>query len=161
MGTHQVDRPTVGVARHSPRRHTEDRSVNSKRRVKIVATLGPAVASPDRLADLLRAGADMVRINAAHGSAETRAQLIADVRAAADEVGKKVPILFDLRGLKIRTGPLVTDERSDGNGRKPAKGEGSDRERASDEDADWFAPPKGVPFARGSEVEIYPEPVPA
>jgi pyruvate kinase len=80
--------------------------VTLERRVKIVTTLGPAVAGKDKLVDLISAGADMVRINAAHGSEETRVRLIEDVRAAADEVGKPVPILFDLRGLKIRTGPL-------------------------------------------------------
>ena len=77
-----------------------------ERRVKIVATLGPAVASKEKLVELIAAGADMVRINAAHGNEEGRLRLIEDVRAASQEVGKPVPILFDLRGLKIRTGPL-------------------------------------------------------
>lgn len=77
-----------------------------KRRVKIVATLGPAVSEPAMLRELMEAGADVVRINAAHGSPEDRAKLIANVREASLAVGKPVPILFDLRGLKIRTGPL-------------------------------------------------------
>ena len=102
--------------------------MTADRRVKIVTTLGPAVAGKDRLIDLIVAGADMVRVNAAHGSDDERAALISDVRAAADEVGKLVPILFDLRGLKIRTGPLA-----DGT---------------------------PVPFARGSNVTIVPEPEP-
>jgi pyruvate kinase len=38
--------------------------------------------------------------------------LISEVRSAASEIGKQVPILFDLRGLKIRTGPLETDRKS-------------------------------------------------
>lgn len=84
--------------------------MSSERRVKIVTTLGPAVAERERLSALLAAGADMVRINAAHGSPEERARLIDDVRAAAEEQEKKVPILFDLRGLKIRTGPLNGEE---------------------------------------------------
>jgi pyruvate kinase len=134
--------------------------VSAERRVKIVATLGPAVASPERVGDLLRAGADMVRINAAHGTAEARAQLIADVRAAADNVGKKVPILFDLRGLKIRTGPLAAEVSRNRNGRKPG-GDGAGQEQPAGDNDDRFSPPKGVPFARGSEVEIIPEPVPA
>ncbi len=81
--------------------------MTAERRVKIVTTLGPAVAGKEKLVDLIRAGADMVRINAAHGSEEERARLIDDVRSAAHEIGKPVPILFDLRGLKIRTGPLA------------------------------------------------------
>jgi pyruvate kinase len=102
--------------------------VTSERRVKIVTTLGPAVAGKDKLVDLISAGADMVRVNAAHGSEEERARLIEDVRSASQEVGKYVPILFDLRGLKIRTGPL-----SNGS---------------------------PVPFARGSDVRIVPQPEP-
>lgn len=81
------------------------------RHVKIVTTLGPAVAGRDRLRELMVAGADMVRVNAAHGSPEERAKLIDDVRAVSQELGKQVPILFDLRGLKIRTGPLANDEK--------------------------------------------------
>jgi len=79
--------------------------------VKIVTTLGPAVAGRDRLRDLMVAGADMVRINAAHGTPDERTKLIEDVRFVSNEVGKQVPILFDLRGLKIRTGPLSGDEK--------------------------------------------------
>ncbi|MCC6674998.1 MAG: pyruvate kinase [Thermomicrobiales bacterium] len=81
------------------------------RHVKIVTTLGPAVAGRDRLRDLMVAGADMVRINAAHGTPDERTKLIEDVRFVSNEVGKQVPILFDLRGLKIRTGPLSGDEK--------------------------------------------------
>ena len=77
-----------------------------ERRVKIVSTLGPAVSNPDRLRELMEAGVNVVRINAAHGSNEDRAQLIRCVREVAAEVGRRVPILFDLQGLKIRTGPL-------------------------------------------------------
>ncbi len=82
-----------------------------ERRVKIVTTLGPAVIpsaeNPGRLEELMAAGADVVRINAAHGAVEFRARLVRDVRAAAAAVGKRVPILLDLQGLKIRTGPLA------------------------------------------------------
>jgi len=77
-----------------------------QRRVKIVSTLGPAVSDPASLRELMIAGADVVRVNAAHGTEEERAALIANVRQAAASVGKRVPILFDLRGLKIRTGSL-------------------------------------------------------
>jgi pyruvate kinase len=72
--------------------------------------LGPAVEGRERLQELLQAGADVVRINAAHGGAESRARLIDDVRWAADQAGRFVPILFDLKGLKIRTGPLKGEE---------------------------------------------------
>lgn len=102
--------------------------MGADRRVKIVATLGPAVAGKERLRELLVAGADMVRINAAHGNPDDRARTIDDVRTVAGELGVMAPILFDLKGLKIRTGPLEGEE--------------------------------PVPVARGSEVQIVPEPVP-
>lgn len=138
--------------------------VSTQRRVKIVATLGPAVEGRDKLRDLLRAGADIVRINAAHGSPEKRAKLIEDARAAADDVGKRVPILFDLRGLKIRTGPLADEVRapatrnSDGDLAEALSEFPHDARRLSSLDDNEI--PKGVPFARGSEVEVFPEPIP-
>src|SRR5688500_15955426 len=76
------------------------------RRVKIVTTLGPAVSTPQKLRELLGAGADVVRVNAAHGSEEDRLNIIENVRTVSKELGRFVPILFDLRGLKIRSGPL-------------------------------------------------------
>ena len=85
--------------------------VYDERRVKIVATLGPASAGRETLATLFEAGVDVVRINAAHGSPDDRARMIEDVRAISAELGRMVPILFDLRGLKIRTGPLAGSEK--------------------------------------------------
>jgi pyruvate kinase len=85
--------------------------VYDERRVKIVATLGPASRSPETLHELFDAGLDVVRINAAHGSPEDRARLVEDVRNVSQEAGRLVPILFDLRGLKIRTGPVLGDEK--------------------------------------------------
>jgi len=86
-------------------------SVYDERRVKIVATLGPASRSPETLRELFDAGLDVVRINAAHGSPEDRARLVEDVRNVSEEASRLVPILFDLRGLKIRTGPVLGDEK--------------------------------------------------
>jgi pyruvate kinase len=85
--------------------------IYDERRVKIVATLGPASRERDTLRELFEAGLDVVRINAAHGSPEDRARLVADVRSVSEETGRLAPILFDLRGLKIRTGPLADDEK--------------------------------------------------
>lgn len=79
-----------------------------ERRVKIVSTLGPAVNNAERLLALIEAGVDVVRINAAHGTNDERADLIRLVREAAAKAERRVPILFDLQGLKIRTGPIPT-----------------------------------------------------
>lgn len=76
------------------------------RRTKIVATLGPATSSPDRIAPLLAAGLDVVRLNFSHGTQPEHADKIARVRAAAQAVDQPVGIMQDLQGLKIRTGPL-------------------------------------------------------
>ena len=69
---------------------------------KIVATLGPASESPDVLRRLLKAGVDVFRLNASHGTQEKRAECIHAVRAAAREYDKHVGIILDLRGPKIR-----------------------------------------------------------
>ena len=72
------------------------------RRTKIIATLGPATDSPEVLKSLLEAGADVLRINLSHGTHETQAARVEQVRAAARELGKEVAVLADLRGPKIR-----------------------------------------------------------
>ena len=77
-----------------------------ERKVKIVSTVGPAVSTVDLLRKLMETGADVVRVNAAHGSQEDRLNIISMVREAANSLDRHVPILLDLRGLKIRTGPL-------------------------------------------------------
>ena len=46
------------------------------RRAKIVATLGPATGTPDRIAALIEGGANVIRVNASHGTAETRGRWI-------------------------------------------------------------------------------------
>src|SRR5210317_1490214 len=72
------------------------------RRTKIIATLGPATDAPGALRALLEAGADVLRINFSHGSHETQAARVEQVRATARELGREVAILADLRGPKIR-----------------------------------------------------------
>jgi pyruvate kinase len=76
------------------------------RRTKIVATLGPATALEDRAAALLDAGANVIRINASHGTPELRAQWIAMVRTLAADREQPVAILVDLQGPRIRVGEL-------------------------------------------------------
>ena len=72
------------------------------RRAKIVTTLGPATDDPRVLAELIKAGADVVRINFSHGRFEDHAHRVAMVREAARSVGRCVGILGDLSGPKIR-----------------------------------------------------------
>ena len=74
------------------------------RKVKILATLGPASRSPEMIARLLRAGADAFRVNMSHGDQATHAETIAAIRAAEKEAGRPVAILCDLQGPKLRVG---------------------------------------------------------
>lgn len=78
--------------------------MNSLRRTKIVATLGPALDDPDILRRVILAGADVFRANFSHGSHETHAERINMVRKIATEQDKTVAILADLQGPKIRIG---------------------------------------------------------
>jgi pyruvate kinase len=76
------------------------------RRVKIVATLGPATSTPERIRGLLQAGVDVVRLNFAHGTRDEHAHLHSVVRQEEAHLGRHVAILQDLAGPKLRTGPL-------------------------------------------------------
>ena len=82
------------------------------RRTKILATLGPATDSADMLEKLIAAGANVVRMNFSHGTAEDHIQRAERVRAAAKKLNKHVGILGDLQGPKIRVakfaeGPII------------------------------------------------------
>jgi pyruvate kinase len=74
------------------------------RKVKILATLGPASASPDMIRRLLEAGADAFRVNMSHGDHETHAATIAAIRGAEKELGRPIAVLCDLQGPKLRVG---------------------------------------------------------
>ncbi len=71
-----------------------------------MATLGPATGTPERIAGLIDAGANVIRVNASHGTPEMRAGWIAEVRRAADAAGCAVAVLVDLQGPRIRVGEL-------------------------------------------------------
>lgn len=78
-----------------------------RRRTKIVATLGPASSEPGILAEMLRAGVDVVRINLSHGTAAEHRHRLDLARQAAVELGySHVATLFDTRGPEIRVGDL-------------------------------------------------------
>ena len=78
----------------------------SKRRTKIVCTLGPATASADAIRALIEAGMDVARLNFSHGDHESHRRTIRTVRRLSNEIGRQVGILQDLRGPKIRIGQL-------------------------------------------------------
>ncbi len=77
------------------------------RRAKIVCTLGPATATPEKVRDLVAAGMDVARMNFSHGSQSDHKQVYDLVRAASDECGRAVGIMADLQGPKIRLGTFA------------------------------------------------------
>ncbi len=74
------------------------------KRTKIIATLGPATDSYDSVLQLIKAGANGIRLNFSHGNPEERVKHIKWIRKAAAEYGKPIAIIQDLQGPKIRLG---------------------------------------------------------
>jgi pyruvate kinase len=79
------------------------------RRTKIICTIGPATASPERLDALIEAGMDVSRLNFSHGSHEFHGQTIQQLRAISSQHRKPLALLQDLCGPKIRLGKLPPD----------------------------------------------------
>jgi pyruvate kinase len=75
-------------------------------KTKIVATIGPASESPEMLARLIRAGMNVARLNFSHGSPANHAEVIRRIRDAARETGRRVAIMADLPGPKMRLGEI-------------------------------------------------------
>jgi pyruvate kinase len=80
------------------------------RRTKIVATIGPASRRPEVLERLLRAGADVLRLNFSHGTHDEHLEVIRSARAIAARLELPLALLQDLSGPKIRTGPVAGGE---------------------------------------------------
>ncbi|MDP6969408.1 MAG: pyruvate kinase [Gammaproteobacteria bacterium] len=80
------------------------------RRTKIVATLGPATSSIEDLRGIIKAGADVVRLNFSHGSAADHKQRAANVLAAAHQEGRHVALLADLQGPKVRVARFINNK---------------------------------------------------
>ncbi len=79
------------------------------RRTKILATLGPASSSKEKIHELFMAGADVFRINMSHSSHEVLNELVATIRSVEKEVGRPIGILADLQGPKFRLGNFSDD----------------------------------------------------
>ena len=82
------------------------------KRTKILATIGPATNSMEKVEAIIMAGVNGCRLNCSHGSNEERDQQIKWIRAAAEKKGRSVAILQDLQGPKIRLG-MIRDNRLD------------------------------------------------
>ncbi len=89
---------------------SEEKLFATRARTKIVATLGPACAAEEKIAELVQAGADVFRLNMAHGSREEHIQTLQKVRRVEQRLSQPIGLLVDLAGPKIRLGDLPQDE---------------------------------------------------
>lgn len=78
-------------------------------KTKIVATIGPASESPEMLQRLILAGVNIARLNFSHGDFGKHADLIQRIRAAAQATRRRVAIMADLPGPKMRIGKIVPE----------------------------------------------------
>jgi pyruvate kinase len=81
----------------------------SAHKTKIICTLGPATEDQRILERMILAGMDVARLNFSHGDFEWHKKTIETVRIACRKVGKRVAIMADLPGPKIRIGRLANE----------------------------------------------------
>ena len=74
--------------------------INMDRKTKIIATVGPSLASEAKISKIIDAGANVLRINFSHGTLEDHENVISWVKKSK----KQVAIMQDIQGPKIRTG---------------------------------------------------------
>jgi pyruvate kinase len=73
-------------------------------KTKLVCTIGPASDSPEMIEQMIEAGMNVARLNFSHGDFTGHGEVIGKIRAAADKTGKRVAIMADLPGPKMRIG---------------------------------------------------------
>ena len=78
-------------------------------KTKLVCTIGPASDSPQMLEKIILAGMNVARLNFSHGDFASHRETIAKIRAASQATGRRVAIMADLPGPKMRIGE-ITDE---------------------------------------------------
>ncbi|MCP9751117.1 pyruvate kinase [Ferruginibacter sp. HRS2-29] len=79
---------------------------HSQKRTKIVATVGPACDTYEKLLELVKAGVNVFRLNFSHGSHEDKQKIIAHIREITKKEPYNIAILADLQGPKLRVGDL-------------------------------------------------------
>ena len=78
------------------------------RKTRIICTLGPASDTPERLREMMLAGANIFRLNMSHASHDWVRTIVPSIREIAQELGLIVGILMDTQGPAVRTGDLPT-----------------------------------------------------
>ena len=84
--------------------------MHRNRKVKILATLGPASGTADMIEKLFVAGVDVFRINMSHTSHTMLRELHGHIRAVEAKVNRPIGILADLQGPKIRIGTFANKQ---------------------------------------------------
>ncbi|MEI6248597.1 MAG: pyruvate kinase [Verrucomicrobiota bacterium] len=104
--------------------------MKSFRHTRITFTIGPATESEANLEAIIKAGADVVRLNMAHADHAWVRATVARVRKVSQKVGKELAVMMDIKGPEIRTGArteptqLATNQLVDVTGSETAKAEG-------------------------------------
>jgi len=79
----------------------------SYRHTKIIATIGPATESREKLAQLILGGLDVIRLNMAHGTSEWVRSVVTRIRDVSVQVQRHVAVMMDVKGPEIRTGVVA------------------------------------------------------
>src|SRR5579863_560646 len=107
MSTISEPSSSARAAELAERARIRNRPMRRQRSAKIVATLGPASASPERLRALFDAGVDVFRLNFSHGTHDQHRQLFHDIRRVEADTGRPIGIIADLQGPKLRLGDFA------------------------------------------------------
>src|SRR5512139_4046494 len=78
-------------------------------KTKIVCTIGPASESREVMEEMIRAGMDVARLNFSHGDFASHAKTIENLRAASRSTGRRLAIMADLPGPKMRIGQFAKE----------------------------------------------------
>ncbi|MEN6614950.1 MAG: pyruvate kinase, partial [Syntrophorhabdus sp.] len=78
-------------------------------KTKIVCTIGPACESQETMKQMIQAGMNIARLNFSHGEFAAHKKVIENLRATSGSLGKRIAIMADLSGPKMRIG-AITDE---------------------------------------------------
>ena len=76
-----------------------------EKKAKIIATLGPSIYSETKLKSLVNLGVDAFRINFSHNT-QGISKIISKIRKVERKVGKKISLIADLQGVKLRIGTI-------------------------------------------------------
>ena len=81
--------------------------METQKKTKIVATIGPATTSEEKLTELLKAGLNVARLNFSHGDFAEHQVKLDNLKAAVEKTGIPCAVLQDLGGPKIRIGDFT------------------------------------------------------